>query len=459
MDTWHHISRLEFDETTGEPNPVEVLRVGAFDYWGDMDLVISREMLAEIKQNFDDNVLGRDVAFDVSHDPSAGAVGWIKELRLNEPGTRLSAVPSWTPEGETLIREGKFRYASSEIQETRRDQETGTVHRNVLAGVGLTNRPHISGLRPISLSEDCSALRWSYLTHDPDGDESPVLEEGPATLGEREEAKAAQKARSSRYGIGIKKGTNTTKPSQYASIDDEDFADPVNYAYPVTPQYVMAAYRYFAKARNQAKYTPAEQKIIWRRIIPHLPEENREEARKVAGLSERGIFGESVEALSELFAHPNTGAEGSKSKMGEDKETPDAVKLDATALLAKLDETHRLLAEANTKLDAATTRASKAEASAKVAKALTERKILKDQVEEAMKFAESDPTGFDCAMALAASHPAPKTGETGTGSDNAGDKITAATKVTPDLKLTEEQVGDAVEAILTATGVKTGGKA
>lgn len=98
---------------------------------------------------------------------------------------------------------------------------------------------------------------------------------------EQAKAKAAQEARSKKYGIGIKENGSVTKPSEYANVPDDDFADPVNYAYPVDPDHVMAAYRYFAKAKNQQVYTPAERKIVAQRIIDHLPDKYKDEAKKV----------------------------------------------------------------------------------------------------------------------------------------------------------------------------------
>ena len=49
-----------------------------------------------------------------------------------------------------------------------------------------------------------------------------------------EAAKEAQKKRAAKYGIRIL-GGNVTKPSKYAGVADDKFADPVNYRYPLSP--------------------------------------------------------------------------------------------------------------------------------------------------------------------------------------------------------------------------------
>jgi hypothetical protein len=105
---------------------------------------------------------------------------------------------------------------------------------------------------------------------------------------DRDKAKEAQMARAKKYGIKPHEGGNVTKPSEYADVPDDKFADPVNYAYPITPEYVMAAYRYFAKPKNQEVYSPEERKIVAKRIYDALPDKYKAEAKKVFKLDETG---------------------------------------------------------------------------------------------------------------------------------------------------------------------------
>ncbi|RKY01282.1 MAG: hypothetical protein DRP55_04565, partial [Spirochaetes bacterium] len=72
---------------------------------------------------------------------------------------------------------------------------------------------------------------------------------------------------SKKYKIGIKEGGHVTKPSEYKDCPDNQFADPVNYAYPLnTRERTLAAARYWGKPKNKAVYTPQEQEIITKRI-------------------------------------------------------------------------------------------------------------------------------------------------------------------------------------------------
>ena len=87
-----------------------------------------------------------------------------------------------------------------------------------------------------------------------------------AEKSQREKDKEAQEARSKKHGIEIKDGGSVTKPGEYSNIPDSEFADPVNYAYPIDATHIVSASQYWGKPANKAKYTSAEQKIITDRI-------------------------------------------------------------------------------------------------------------------------------------------------------------------------------------------------
>lgn len=74
----------------------------------------------------------------------------------------------------------------------------------------------------------------------------------------------AQKARAEKYGISVKEGKAVTLPAEYRGLTDNDFADPVNYSYPITENYIRAARAYSAKKNAQIDggYNDAEWKII-----------------------------------------------------------------------------------------------------------------------------------------------------------------------------------------------------
>jgi hypothetical protein len=93
-------------------------------------------------------------------------------------------------------------------------------------------------------------------------DEANVFAEG-----DREKAKKEQEARAKKYGIAVKEGGNVTKPSEYESIPDNEFADPVNYRYPIDEAHVKAALSYWGMPKNREQYTAEEVKTITQRIL------------------------------------------------------------------------------------------------------------------------------------------------------------------------------------------------
>ena len=89
----------------------------------------------------------------------------------------------------------------------------------------------------------------------------------PVTKEADVEAKKEQEDRSKKYGIAVKDNGNVTKPSEWKSVPDEDFLDPVNYSYPCpTADQTVAAARYWGKDSNRSVYSSEEQAIITKRL-------------------------------------------------------------------------------------------------------------------------------------------------------------------------------------------------
>lgn len=82
-----------------------------------------------------------------------------------------------------------------------------------------------------------------------------------------EAAKKAQEARSHECHIGIKEGGNVTKPSEWASVPDSEWGDPVNYRYPMPDKaHADNAAARWGDESNRSQYSSEEQKIIGDRI-------------------------------------------------------------------------------------------------------------------------------------------------------------------------------------------------
>jgi len=78
---------------------------------------------------------------------------------------------------------------------------------------------------------DIESVAWDPNEHQ---DEAELVVQ--ADTSQRDKDKAAQKARSKKYGIAVTKPTHVTKPAKWSHLKDSQFADPVNYRYPVHDQ-------------------------------------------------------------------------------------------------------------------------------------------------------------------------------------------------------------------------------
>lgn len=142
---------------------VTVTRTGTFFDRRYGQFEITRAMLAEMVANFDANTYGQEIFFDVSHEPDKGASA--KLIKLAIEGDRLRALVEWTKYGVEAVKERGFRYLSAEFDENWQDNEKRATHGCVLLGAGLTIRPVIKHLDPISLSEQNDSDTAAILLH------------------------------------------------------------------------------------------------------------------------------------------------------------------------------------------------------------------------------------------------------------------------------------------------------
>lgn len=84
------------------------------------------------------------------------AAGWITGVKLAQGIPK--ATVEWTPAGKSAIEEGRYRFFSPAYG-AHRDEE-GTVHKNVLSGGALTNKPFLGSMPQITLAsaENVAAL-------------------------------------------------------------------------------------------------------------------------------------------------------------------------------------------------------------------------------------------------------------------------------------------------------------
>ena len=133
-------------------------------------VAVSPENLRNMVANFDSNVRGQDVAMNFDHgmDRSKGnqASGWFRKLEIrpssSDPALQsLYILAELTDEAKAEIQAKKWRYFSLEWDDEWMDN-TGNMHRDVVIGGALTNKPIAKNIMPINFSE---AL-WDELDYD-----------------------------------------------------------------------------------------------------------------------------------------------------------------------------------------------------------------------------------------------------------------------------------------------------
>lgn len=142
---------------------VTVTRTGRFYDRRYGEFEITRKMLSEMVSNFEAGTYGQEIFLDVSHEPDKGAAA--KLLKLTIEGDRLRALVEWTRYGVEAVKGRGFRYLSAEFNENWQDNEQRATHGCVLLGAGLTIRPVIKKLDPISLSEQSGGDEAAILLH------------------------------------------------------------------------------------------------------------------------------------------------------------------------------------------------------------------------------------------------------------------------------------------------------
>jgi len=171
------ISQESFKFSDNGDINIQCLREGKFKHPWYGTLKFDRKFFAGMIRNFEADIPNPEIAFDFKHDSESGAAAWITKLFVE--GKNLMASVSLTPKGRKAIEEKEFKYFSIEYtddyveyQYEEAFDKQGKVteieqkisHGPTTLGGGLTNRPFIKGMAPVSLSEDGDFIEFEELT-------------------------------------------------------------------------------------------------------------------------------------------------------------------------------------------------------------------------------------------------------------------------------------------------------
>lgn len=130
---------------------VTIIRTGTFSDPRYGTFEITRDMLLGMVRNFDARTYGQDIFIDVAHEPANGAAAKILSLKVD--GNRLRADVEFTPYGVAAVKDRGFVYLSAEFVDNFVDNEANQSHGPTLLGAGLTTRPVIKRMDPVTLAE------------------------------------------------------------------------------------------------------------------------------------------------------------------------------------------------------------------------------------------------------------------------------------------------------------------
>jgi phage I-like protein len=166
----------EKDLASKKTSTVQILKQGKFMHPWYGRIIFDEAFFDKMIANFNANIPQEQIAFDFNHFPDWGASAWVKKLFKED--NALMAEVEWTKKGKESVSNKEFIYFSSSYTDNYKefyflekqddegnsyDEEVSVNHGPTLLGGGLTNRPFLKGMKPVSLSEN--------------GDQTIILEE------------------------------------------------------------------------------------------------------------------------------------------------------------------------------------------------------------------------------------------------------------------------------------------
>jgi hypothetical protein len=119
------------------------------------DIKLDADKMDAFVKNYEGNVVGTDLMVNYEHreGPEGGrAAAWFSGLERRDDG--LWGNVSWTPRAAQAVRDGEYKYMSSEYADkfTRETKGAKQVS-NVFLGAALTNRPYFKDLAPVNFQD------------------------------------------------------------------------------------------------------------------------------------------------------------------------------------------------------------------------------------------------------------------------------------------------------------------
>ncbi len=161
------------DLSSKKPVDIQILKQGKWRHPWYGILNFDSAFLNTMINNFNAGIPQDEISFDFNHQPDWGAACWVQKIFTANDGKDLMATVDLTKRGRQSIEDREFRFFSSSYRdnyvehafESGVDEKGNYIekefkisHGPTLLGGGLTNKPFIKGMKPVSLSEDGSQV-------------------------------------------------------------------------------------------------------------------------------------------------------------------------------------------------------------------------------------------------------------------------------------------------------------
>lgn len=152
---WTDLSQLEATQLSDSDEMVSTFMAmpyGEYEHPVYGKIKFDKETATSAAQHIANKTRGTDLDIDYDHKAYGGeAAGWVQGADVRENGLYLSV--KWTKKAWEAIKSGAYRYFSPEFADSWKHPKTGEVHKNILFGGGITNRPFLKDILPLNMSE------------------------------------------------------------------------------------------------------------------------------------------------------------------------------------------------------------------------------------------------------------------------------------------------------------------
>jgi phage I-like protein len=149
---WSDLASLQFGGDDSTATWIMAMPYGEYDHPVYGKINIDQARAQQFATNVKEGVRGQELDIDYDHKEYGGeAAGWVKDADVRADGLWL--LVEWTKRAWTLLKDKAYRYFSPEYNDEWKHPKTGQMHKDVLFGGAITNRPFLKDIVPINLSD------------------------------------------------------------------------------------------------------------------------------------------------------------------------------------------------------------------------------------------------------------------------------------------------------------------